>query len=70
MTDNPANLTCPVPDSGEGETITLAHGEGGRLMRRLIRQRLLPAVDNEFLGCLGDARAVARGAGTAGDDHR
>jgi hydrogenase expression/formation protein HypE len=28
-------------------------------MRRLIRQRLLPAVENEFLGCLGDAAQLS-----------
>jgi hydrogenase expression/formation protein HypE len=33
----------------------LAHGEGGRLMRQLIRRRIMPVVDNEFLRLSGDA---------------
>jgi hydrogenase expression/formation protein HypE len=37
------------------DRILLAHGEGGRLMRQLIHQRIMPAVDNEFLRVAGDA---------------
>jgi hydrogenase expression/formation protein HypE len=33
----------------------LAHGEGGRLMRQLIRQHILPKLDNEYLRLAGDA---------------
>lgn len=32
---------CPVPDFPR-DCITLAHGEGGKLMRRLLRERILP----------------------------
>lgn len=39
---------CPVPSSADGETISLAHGEGGRLMRRMIRERIEP-----ILGTVG-----------------
>ena len=50
--------TCPLPDSGGEGTVTLAHGEGGRLMRRLIREEILPRVGGEFLAELGDAAAL------------
>lgn len=48
-------MSCPVPDAGPTDRITLAHGEGGRLMRRLVRERILPAVGGELLAQLGDA---------------
>ncbi len=63
MKDSTPHLACPVPDPGDGETITLAHGEGGRLMRRLITQHLLPAVENEYLACLGDAAVLPAAEG-------
>jgi hydrogenase expression/formation protein HypE len=34
-------FACPVPTSG-GDTILLAHGEGGRLSRKLLRDRVFP----------------------------
>lgn len=36
------DLSCPLPDPG-GETITLAHGGGGRLSARLVETLFLPA---------------------------
>ena len=60
MTPRSPDFACPVPDSGDAATITLAHGEGGRLMRRLVRERLLPAVDNEYLSRPGRCCPVAR----------
>jgi hydrogenase expression/formation protein HypE len=51
----PDSAICPLPDSGGGDIITLAHGEGGRLMRRLIRERIVHAVENETLLQMGDA---------------
>jgi hydrogenase expression/formation protein HypE len=48
-------ISCPLPDAGPADRITLAHGEGGRLMRRLIRERILPAFGGERLAQLGDA---------------
>jgi hydrogenase expression/formation protein HypE len=39
-------MACPSGPSVEGERVVLAHGEGGRLMRRLLRERIVPA-----LGC-------------------
>ncbi|MFO0790789.1 MAG: hydrogenase expression/formation protein HypE [Pirellulales bacterium] len=51
------NLACPVP-SASTDRIMLAHGEGGRLMRRLIQRQIVPAVENEFLRLAGDAAAL------------
>ncbi|REJ92464.1 MAG: hydrogenase expression/formation protein HypE [Planctomycetota bacterium] len=34
--------TCPVAIPGDGERITLAHGEGARMTRRLIERTILP----------------------------
>src|SRR5262245_14424558 len=50
--------TCPVPRT-EGERVLLAHGEGGRLTRRLIRELLLPRLDNDALRPLADGAVVA-----------
>jgi len=49
---------CPVATLGEGERITLAHGEGGRLMRRLIRDRVVARLTNEWLEGAGDAASL------------
>jgi hydrogenase expression/formation protein HypE len=38
----------------------LAHGEGGRLMRQLIRRRIMPVVDNEFLRTSSDAAILPK----------
>lgn len=43
-------ICCPIPVSADSERISLAHGEGGRLTRRLIEDRILP----RFVGS-GDA---------------
>ncbi len=51
---------CPVPVAGEGDVITLAHGEGGGLTRRLISERILPVLGNAVLNSLSDA-AVLQG---------
>jgi len=47
-------LDCPLPHPAS-DRVLLAHGEGGRLMRRLIRDVLLAALDNAHLRPLGDA---------------
>src|SRR5215208_1362420 len=48
-------LSCPVTAPAATERIVLAHGEGGRLMRQLIRRQIMPVVENEFLRLAGDA---------------
>src|SRR5450755_206887 len=61
MTDPPESapnafvLSCPAPRSDAGGRILLAHGEGARLTRRLIREEILAAFDNPFLRPLSDA---------------
>jgi hydrogenase expression/formation protein HypE len=42
------DLRCPVP-LGPGDTIQLAHGGGGRLMRALLEHIILPAFDDPLL---------------------
>ncbi|MDA1233110.1 MAG: AIR synthase related protein, partial [Planctomycetota bacterium] len=43
MNESPQrNLSCPVPILADAERISLAHGEGARLSRRLISDIILP----------------------------
>lgn len=58
MTSITTGLACPVHEGSRNEWITLAHGEGGRLMRRLIQERIMPPVENEFLRPAGDAAVL------------
>jgi len=45
MSMNDSNTPqCPVPVEGSTEVVTLAHGEGGRLMRQLIRRTIVATV--------------------------
>lgn len=48
-------ISCPTAITADGERITLAFGEGGRLSRRLIRERILPRFANDHLRLLGDS---------------
>lgn len=48
---------CPVPDTVAGR-VTMAHGGGGRVMRDLIRQMLVPAFDNPWLALLHDGAVL------------
>lgn len=50
-------LTCPVPRAFNDQVL-LAHGEGARLTRQLIRNLLASAFDNEFLRPLGDGAVL------------
>jgi hydrogenase expression/formation protein HypE len=59
----PFAATCPVP-MPEGERILLAHGEGARLTRRLIRNELLPILGNDMLRALGDSAILPALDGT------
>src|SRR5690606_40203457 len=52
-----ASPSCPTPRPPD-DRILLAHGEGARLSRRLARDVLLEAFDNEFLRPLGDAAVL------------
>lgn len=44
---------CPAPQSIQ-DRLLLAHGEGARLSRRLVRERLIPKLGNSMLASLGD----------------
>lgn len=54
---------CPIEHRGD-QRILLAHGEGGRLTRRLIEQRVLPAVGNEEAATCPDAAILQNSAAT------
>jgi hydrogenase expression/formation protein HypE len=58
MAASSAGINCPVPGLAATDRILLAHGEGGRLMRQLIRERILPNLDNKFLRLAGDAAVL------------
>jgi len=45
MNQHLSSPSCPALSTTDGQQITLAHGEGGRLMRRLLRERILPALE-------------------------
>jgi hydrogenase expression/formation protein HypE len=51
---------CPVPTLGNENTVLLAHGEGGRMTRRLLRERIVPRLANPYLLALGDAAILPR----------
>jgi hydrogenase expression/formation protein HypE len=55
MNDRAWQGICPVDVSSRDEQITLAHGEGGRLMRRLIRERIVARLGGEVLAEMNDA---------------
>lgn len=59
----PSGFTCPAPAVPDGQRITLAHGEGGRLTRRLIDEHILRVLRNDLLSPLGDSAALPRPAG-------
>ena len=48
---------CPVP-LGAGDKVLLAHGGGGRVMRELIEQELLPVLRSPELEPLGDGAVL------------
>src|SRR5262245_57868349 len=55
--------SCPAPHPPPSDRILLAHGEGARLMRRLIRDEILAALDNPCLRPLGDGAVLPAVAG-------
>ncbi len=52
-------LNCPVPLPVDGEHLTLAHGEGTRLTRKLIRDRIIPALGGGQLASMEDAARLS-----------
>jgi len=53
----PFTVSCPGPAADVG-VVLLAHGEGARFTRKLIREILLPAFDNPTLRPLADAAVL------------
>jgi hydrogenase expression/formation protein HypE len=51
------NFVCPVPSEAY-ETVTLAHGGGGKVTHRLIQSLLVPAFDNPALAALHDGAVL------------
>jgi hydrogenase expression/formation protein HypE len=51
------SATCPIPQVA-GDRIQLAHGEGARLTRRLIREVVLQELNHEFLRPMADAATL------------
>jgi hydrogenase expression/formation protein HypE len=49
------SFACPTSFIRQEEGITLAHGEGARLTRQLIRDRIVSRFSNSYLNPLGDA---------------
>ncbi len=58
MSDTNPWFSCPLPSSANSDQITLAHGEGGRLSRRLIREHVLSRLGNNTLDRLEDAASL------------
>ena len=56
---------CPQPAHGAADAISLAHGEGGRLMRELLRREIWPLLRNGLLDMQGDAAVLPKLDGTA-----
>ena len=59
MSDPSIDLSCPLPL--RHETIQMAHGGGGRIMRELLEQLMLPAFGNAALDARHDAAVLAMG---------
>jgi hydrogenase expression/formation protein HypE len=51
------SVSCPTPRPS-GDRILLAHGEGARLSRRLVREVIAAALDNEYLRPMADAATL------------
>jgi len=62
-TDSRANtwgLSCPIEVSREAPRVTLAHGDGGRLTRKLVREHIANRLGNDHLLPLDDAARLPR----------
>lgn len=56
-----AAFSCPLPDKRPDGRVSLALGEGGRVMRRWLRERLLPLLSCEPRGTQHDAAWLPAG---------
>jgi hydrogenase expression/formation protein HypE len=50
-----SEFACPSPRPDASAAVTLAHGEGGRLTRQLVKRRVLSKLTSRHLSPLGDA---------------
>src|SRR5690606_29009663 len=50
-----SQLQCPIQVGPGDELVTLAHGEGGRISRKFIQERILRHLGNRYLDALDDA---------------
>ena len=59
----PWGLSCPVEVIRDAPRVTLAHGDGGRLARQLVREHIINQLGNEYLLPLDDAARLPRPEG-------
>lgn len=59
MSESNPWFSCPIPASADNEQISLTHGEGGKLSRRLIREHVLKRLANPTLQRLEDSATLA-----------
>ena len=52
------SLGCPVPIDPGGDRVALAHGEGARLTRQLIEDRIIPRLGSQPASPLPDAATI------------
>jgi hydrogenase expression/formation protein HypE len=60
MAHREASFSCPNTSATANERIVLAHGEGGRQMRRLLHDRIFPALAGVRPPVEGDAAVLSR----------
>jgi hydrogenase expression/formation protein HypE len=58
--DRNTGWSCPVESPRSGDRLSLAHGDGGRLTRHFIRERVLSRIRSPFLMPLEDAAHLPR----------
>ena len=56
-------LNCPVSIPDNADCVSLAHGEGGRLSRKLIQDRIVRVLNNKYLATMHDAAQLPEIAG-------
>ena len=58
MSQTAWTAVCPVPHARHGAVVTLAHGEGGLLSRRLIQERIASRLQSPLLDTTLDAATL------------
>ena len=57
---NSWGLSCPLEVSRDAPRVTLAHGDGGRLTRKLVQEHIANRLGNDYLLPLDDAARLPR----------